>query len=494
MAKTSRFLIFGDQSWPAESLGKFISSENDPGGVSLWIDGRGWIQHNKKDLGNLTKKSESHVNPIAAIAGIHFSEAVTDDMVAIVGFQDSESAQAVVDSLKSKSSGIKILQVGSRESRCAINQTKRSVAWKDLISRGVDEELTLLSLQNRVRDLRNLFKESESVALLLQDDPDPDGLASALALRKILGRKAQTAPILTFGGITRPENVAMVKLLGIEVEKIERDSDLLKYSGVVMIDCQPSFFRGHKIRVDAIVDHHPKPQGTHYDVPFEEIRQDLGATSSLMTLLLRAAGEVPSQRLATALLYGIKSDTLALNREVSESDLDSFVFLYPLMNGNTLRRIERPELPREYLEELRKGLKFLKSAKGITVLPVPSADREEWIPQAADFALQIEETLWSVGVGVYQDNVVLSGRNCGYVHHCGEVFKELFDVIGVAGGHKTMAKAIIPKNKWSRRFGAGSTQPKALVELIMSLLDQAIEKRNLERDQEKEANLINSLS
>ncbi len=476
MARTSRFLIFGDQSWPAESLGKFFSDENDAG-VSVWIDGRGWVQNGRREQSASSRKNEN-ANPLAAIEGINLGDGDASGVVAIVGFQNTDSAQAVVDSLKSKNSDIKILQVGSRDTRCALNQRKRSIAWKDLISRGVDEEILLLSMQNRVRDLRTHFKDAEKVAIILQDDPDPDGLASALALRKLLGRKSQTAPIVTYGVITRPENVAMVKLLGIEVEKIDSDEDLKNYSMRVMVDCQPSFFRGRNIQVDAVLDHHPKPPAVDYSsIAIEEIHPELGATSSLMTLLLRAAGEVPSQRLATALLYGIKSDTLMLNREVSEIDLDSFVFLYPLSNGNTLRRIERPELPIAYLEQLRKGLRFLNTSDGVTVLPVPLVEREEWIPQAADFALQVEGTLWAVGIGAYGKNIVLSGRNCGYVQHCGDVFKSLFNEMGIAGGHKSMAKAIIPKAVWTKAFGTGSMVPVRLTEIASQLISREIQRR-----------------
>jgi nanoRNase/pAp phosphatase (c-di-AMP/oligoRNAs hydrolase) len=455
-------------------LGKFFSDEGEQP-VSVWVDGRGWVL-NKALVG---RKQTALDTALQAASNLRFDDLeASHEPVAIVGFADSDLSQQVVDALRAKRSNIKILQVGSRGSRSALNQTKRSVAWKDLLSAGLDQELQLLALQDRVRDLRNGLKDAEEVAILLQDDPDPDGLAGALALRKVLGRNSQTAPIVSFGTITRPENVAMAKLLDIEVRQLS-ETDLMHFPKVVMLDCQPSFFKGRKVRADVILDHHPTvalPEGVEPE--FVEMREDLGSISTLMTGYLRAASIVPSERLATALLYGIKSDTLALNREVSDLDLSAFVYLYPLSNGNTLRRIERPELPLAYISSLGRGLKSLVAENHVTVLALPVVEREEWIPQAADFALQIESSQWAVGCGVYDGKVILSGRNCGYVQHCGELFKKLFNQIGCAGGHRTMAKAIIAQKDWVKAFGKGSASPTQLSGFVNRLLQDGIASLN----------------
>lgn len=421
----------------------------------------------------------------ALLAAQHFELPPIDEAeaVAIVGFSNTEVSQKVVECLRERSAGIKILEVGTRGSRPAFRQTKRSVAWHDIMSDGMEQEIELLSLQQRVQELRDLLKDVPAIAILLQDDPDPDGLASALALRKVLGRNSQTAAIVSFGQITRPENVAMSRLLGIEVEKVDLER-LHSYPKVVLVDCQPSFFKGRRIRADIVIDHHPKAppppvvEGEAPVVPaaldFEEIREDLGALSTLLTQYLRAATVEVSQRLATALLYGIKSDTLFLNRGVADADLDAFVYLYPLINGNVLRKIERPELPVAYLESLRTALKHLSVKEGIVVLPLKDVSREEWIPQAADFALQVEGAQWAFGCGIFEEKLIISGRNCGYVQHCGDLFKELFDGIGCAGGHRTMAKALIPKAEWLKRFGARSLTQGQVSRILTKLVSQRI--------------------
>ena len=401
------------------------------------------------------------------------------DSVAIVGFRNREDSDRTIERLKQLNpSQLKVLQVGSRETKPSWQKQKRQVAWTDLMSEGVDTEIGLLALQDRIAELRSCLEGCERVAILLQDDPDPDGLAGALALRKIVGRNSQTAPIVTFGHISRPENVAMAQLLGIEVVTI-RESNLRDFEKIVLVDCQPSFFKGRSIKADILIDHHPSCLSAEDEshLIFKEIREEYGAISSLMTQYLRAANLEVSQRLATALLYGIKSDTLMLNREVSAADLEAFVFLYPLINGNILRKIERPELPVKYLKCIQSALNFLKVTKGIVVLPLGKIDREEWVAQAADFGLQIEGAEWALACGVVGDRVVISSRNCGYVQHSGEIFKAVFDKIGCAGGHRSMAKAIVPVEAWTEEFGAKSLEASSLVQIVRRLVSREVENR-----------------
>ncbi|MBS1985437.1 MAG: DHH family phosphoesterase [Bdellovibrionales bacterium] len=465
MVRKSHFFIFGDQSWPVESLAKTLPPDI---AVSTWVEGKGW-------LGASQNRQSPQIKAILAAQHCELPENAAHDAVAIVGFQSPEMSRKIADCLRERRADIKVLEVGSRGSRSAAREPRRSVAWHDLMSEGMEQEIQLLSVQRRVQELRDVLKDADRVAILLQDDPDPDGLASALALRKILNRNSQTAPIVSFGRITRPENVAMSRLLGIEVEHVNLEQ-LHKFSRIMLVDCQPSFFKGRKIRGDVIIDHHPRvdlPVTDDASEPiFVEIREDLGSLSTLLTQYLRAANVEVSQRLATALLYGIKTDTLVLNREVSGLDLDAFVYLYPLINYNVLRRIERPELPLAYLDCLRKGLKYMESSDGVVVLMLGEVTREEWIPQAADFALQVEGSQWAMGCGVIDGRIVISGRNCGYVQHCGDLFKQLFDGLGCAGGHRTMAKAIIALPEWEKRYGKSSLNMTKLPKLLATIVNE----------------------
>src|SRR5262249_535928 len=193
----------------------------------------------------------------------------------------------------------------------------------------------------RAERVRAHFEGAERILILMQDDPDPDAIASAMALKTLLGRSRVSAPICTFGTITRPENVAMCKILDIEVQEITARA-LDQFDRVAMVDVQPSFLEEHFDDVDLVIDHHPVERPIRARI--KDVRPSYGATSTILVEYLRAADVKISHRLATALLYGIKADTLALERGGTRADLEAFSYLYLLANHNALRRIERPEL------------------------------------------------------------------------------------------------------------------------------------------------------
>jgi nanoRNase/pAp phosphatase (c-di-AMP/oligoRNAs hydrolase) len=310
----------------------------------------------------------------------------------------------------------------------------------------------LLDTLNRkkVENIRALLGE-EKVHILLQHDPDPDAIGSALALRELLGRNRATTPIVTFGAVTRPENVAMIRLLDIQIERITYDDLHKDGAKLAMVDVQPPYFDKALGKVDLVVDHHPKR--ANFKAQFTDLRTPYGATSTIFTEYLRAAGIEPSQRLATALLYGIKTDTLFLERGSNLADLSAFTYLYPFANKAMISRIERPALPREDLEALGRALSRLQLHNGVAVIHMGEINREDVISQMAEFCLQIEGVEWGVVSGLVSDRVVISVRNVGYVKSAGEIMKKLYDDIGSAGGHRAMAKAVIPLDRFKERFG-----------------------------------------
>src|SRR5690348_13780943 len=175
----------------------------------------------------------------------------------------------------------------------------------------MDQALT----RQKIRELRALVDEGDRVAIVLQDDPDPDAMSSAMALRTLLGRNKLTTPLFSFTPVTRPENRTMVHLLEIEVLPASTE-ELATFDKIAMVDVQPPFFGEKLPRADIVIDHHPGYEAGK--AVFEDVRVKYGATATIMTEYLLTANERISERLATALLYGIRSDTLLLSRRVTE--------------------------------------------------------------------------------------------------------------------------------------------------------------------------------
>src|SRR5260370_31983420 len=178
-----------------------------------------------------------------------------------------------------------------------------------------------------------IVREGDRLAVVLQDDPDPDAMSSAMALRTLLGRNKLTTPIFAFTPVTRPENRTMTHLLGIEVVPADIRA-LQEFDKIAMVDVEPAYFGDRLPRADIVIDHHP---GYETGIaPFEDIRISYGATATIMTEYLISADEHISERLATALLYGIRSDTLALKRRSTESDVRAFLHVSPLASYNVI--------------------------------------------------------------------------------------------------------------------------------------------------------------
>ena len=311
-------------------------------------------------------------------------------------------------------------------------------------------ELSRSMTRARVQQYQRYFADADRVLILLHNDPDPDALASGLALRNLLRRTKTTAIIGAMQGVTRPENLRMANMLDIQVEQITPTS-FGGFDRIATVDVQPHYFGGLLDRADLVIDHHPEHPG--YSAVFKDIRADYGSTSTILTEHLRAVDVNISERTATAMLYAIKSDTLFFNRSTNRVDLEAFSYLYPLADAALIRKMEGAEITSERLEYVMKAhvggiLSDQVFCAFLGVMP-----REDFIPYVADFFLQLEDVKWTVIAGIVNDTLVVSVRNLGYSKNAGEFVRRFFADIGSAGGHRAMAKAVVPLQAFRDKVG-----------------------------------------
>jgi hypothetical protein len=131
----------------------------------------------------------------------------------------------------------------------------------------------------------------------------------------------------------------------------------------------------------------------------------------------------------------------------------AFAYLHALSSPALLRRIERPALPRDGLRSLGRALARSEVVDGIHLL-VLGRVREEVIPQVADLGLQAEGAEWAIAAGIVGSDLVFSVRNVGYVRAAGEVVRGVVEGLGVGGGHRSMAKGIIPLKAFRKVYGS----------------------------------------
>src|SRR5215217_3398630 len=302
----------------------------------------------------------------------------------------------------------------------------------------------------RVQQYQRYFADADRVLILLHNEPDPDAMASGIALRNVLRRTKTTAIIGAIQGVTRPENQRMVNLLDIHVEAITPAS-LKEYDRIAMVDVQPHYFGGLIDRVDLVIDHHPEQPG--YTAVFKDIRADYGSTSTILTEHLRAVDVNISERTATAMLYAIKSDTLFFARHTNRVDLEAFTFLYPLADAALIRKMEGAEITLERLRFVTRASQSGILREQVFTAFLGEAPREDFIPYTADFFLQLEDVKWTILAGIVGSSFIVSVRNLGYSRNAGEFVKRWFGDIGSAGGHRAMAKAVVPIDRFRQKFG-----------------------------------------
>ena len=320
----------------------------------------------------------------------------------------------------------------------------------ELVAASLTTELSRSLTRARVQQYQRYFADADRVLILLHNEPDPDAMAAGLALRNVLRRTRATAIIAALQGVTRPENLRMVDLLDIHVEIITPEH-FSHFDRIATVDVQPHYFGGLLPRVDLVVDHHPEQPG--YTAVFKDIRADYGSTCTILTEHLRAVDVSISERTATAMLYAIKSDTLFFARQTNRVDLDAFTYLYPLADAALIRKMEGAEITLERLEHVTRAIQTSRLHHQVFSAFLGETTREDFIPYTADFLLQLEDVKWTIVSGIVGGQLVLSVRNLGYSRNAGEFVKKYFADIGSAGGHRAMAKANMPVDKFRGKFG-----------------------------------------
>jgi len=297
------------------------------------------------------------------------------------------------------------------------------------------------SYAEKLKCLEEIVRPRDTLGILIE--ADPDSMASALALKRLLWRQVKRVSIYRINRIKRSDNLAFITLLKVEQQHIR----YMKRSGITkwaIVDAQPQHrekFMGYQF--DIIIDHHPVLPTSR--AHFADIRENYGATSTIMTEYLRAAKIKPSPPLATALFCGIKTDTANFVRECLPNDLNAFRYLHSFVNMNIIRKIESSEMTRKTLSQFRLAIDRLTFLDDVAYVHMNKVDNPDVLVIIADFLMKLAEARWSLVSGVYDKKLVIILRNATFRGNAGNTAKKLFGHWGgSAGGHAAAARAEIP--------------------------------------------------
>ncbi len=313
--------------------------------------------------------------------------------------------------------------------------------------------------------VKAIISEASSVLIVPHDFPDPDSIGAAVGLRLLSEHLGVTRCDIAFAGfIGRAENRAMVELLEIEHLNLN-DIDVGDYDCIVTVDTLPdngNVSINDVSIVDLVIDHHPANELEKHPGTVYEIHTDVGATSTMITIFLLLAAVEVSSKIATALFYGIKTDTSDMARNCHDIDILCYKFLFDLIEHSTLSHIESPQREEEYFRLLHSAAEDLVVYGNVAYSHLGKVTIPDYVPEMADIFHSLKELEWIVCSAVFGDNIIYSIRSKKDIRAGGRARKIAQIFNGSGGGHPTMSAGRVPLS---------SEQEKNFKDVVLDLFD-----------------------
>ena len=301
-----------------------------------------------------------------------------------------------------------------------------------------DTELSMTGPQR----LWDLLDDSESLTVVCHDNPDPDCLASAVGLGTIAAAAGiDERHILYSGEISHQQNRALVNLLDIDIEpfRVEMVRNRPEDSLLAFVDHS---IAGENNRVpsetdiDIVIDHHPVED---ISARFVDNQEAVGATATILTEYIRALPLEPTARIATALLFAIRRETLDFLRGVTRNEYEAAAYLHEYSEPAMVRQLSTPAVSSATVDTIAHAIENRRVTGSVLISQVGRTSERDALPQAADYLMNLEGVETSIVFGLVENTIQISARSTDSRVHMGSVLHEAFDDVGSAGGHREMA-------------------------------------------------------
>ena len=290
--------------------------------------------------------------------------------------------------------------------------------------------------------LRDLFSPAEELTIVCHNNPDPDCLASALALGRIAAATGiDKRRILYSGDISHQQNRAFINLLDIDLNEFDVESVQNRPEGSLLafVDhAKP----GDNNRVpketpiDIVIDHHP---AENIEARFVDHREEIGATATILTEYVRALNVELDRTLATALLFAIRRETLGFLRGVTKAEYAAAGYLHDAADLDLLRQLSSPSVSGATVDAIAKAIDNRVVRGAVLITNVGRTGERDALPQAADYLATLEGVETAIVFDIVEKSIHLSARSTDPRVHIGNVLSAAFDDVGSAGGHREMA-------------------------------------------------------
>ena len=277
--------------------------------------------------------------------------------------------------------------------------------------------------------------------------PDPDAIASAFGLQKLLGAYGVESRLCYDGKIDKLSASKMLSTFRMEMSPYESlIADMKETDRIICVDTQKhagnvTDFIGDEV---ACIDHHPT------FVPVEYKYQDIRMTGACATLIAESyalSGIAPGRDVATALLYGLKMDTLNLARNVTALDIEMLGYLFPYCDPDTLADLERNNMEFTDLKAYGAAIENIELYDKVGISYVPFTCPAALVAILSDFILALVEVEVAIVASFREDGIKLSVRSEDPEVHAGNLLHKALLGIGNGGGHATMGGGFISRER-----------------------------------------------
>lgn len=290
--------------------------------------------------------------------------------------------------------------------------------------------------------------KNSHVYVQTHDFPDPDAIASAYGMQRLLQTKGIESTICYSGNIDRYSTAKLIEQLGIEMISLEdlyEIGDIREEDEVVLVDSQ----KGNSNIVDmvgdeiACIDHHPVSDNG-FSYRYLDIRPEYGACATMIVEYFLENNVEIDRNLATAFTYAIRIDTAGLLRGVSKRDIEVLAMLYDKTDYEMIHRLENSVIYRNDLDVYADAIENIKVFDNVSFAYVGANCPETLIAQICDFMLELVEVEFSVVYSLKRNGMKISIRSIKNNLDAGVIVRKALRGIGNGGGHAAMAGGFVP--------------------------------------------------
>ena len=255
------------------------------------------------------------------------------------------------------------------------------------------------------------LEKYQSMLIYIKGSPDPDVIASSFAL-KILGDKLGVKTnIVALTEISLPQNKAIIDDLNIPIHFEKSIHNISNYDAYSILDHQSAYIKGisEKIPCAIHIDHHESVDEL-VKVDLKIAMEDVGSVSTIMALVLKELNTELNERqltkVATALLYGIQTDTDRF-KHATHLDYEAINYLYSYSDKEVINSVNGLPLPIEMIELLGEAIKNQVIYKDWLITGIGFIDESyrDNIALIADLLLDREKaTTVTVFAGIEKNN------------------------------------------------------------------------------------------